>query len=194
MNTKKLVTMSLLGLASAGIMTANTYAFGGHNMDADRYEELKTMILNATSYEDFKTMMEAKREEHKAERQAFKDSVTKTVVNLANGVEVTMTSEDADVVAKLQNREHKEPKNEEVTKITTNLANGIKITITAEDEDLIKRIQARAERKGNGMDHGRHGRRGGDFSQDSDQDSQNGFGRRGRGGFRGFFGEQNQDQ
>lgn len=85
--------------------------------------------------------------------------IERTITNLSNGVEITMTSTDADVVTKMQEREVREPKNDEVSVSKTNIANGVITTITTTNADMVERIQARAE-GGKGARGGKGGRGG----------------------------------
>ncbi|MCX7895449.1 MAG: hypothetical protein N2447_05800 [Thermoanaerobaculum sp.] len=82
-----------------------------------------------------------------------KDSaVTKQVENLANGVKITMTSNDPKVVAKLQSKEEGAGEGcqgcpmhaQGVTKTTEKLPNGVVITATATDPKLVSALQQHA--------------------------------------------------
>ncbi len=167
MKTNKSIAMGVLGLASVSLMGGAVSAYGGGMGGADRYEQMRSIYMSATSYEDFQAKMEVIKAERQAEREAFKNSVTKTVTKLSNGVEVTMTSDDAAVVEKLQNKPEREAREgSEVTKVKTNIANGVKVTVTTDNADLVERIQSKAERvkkggRGHGGKHGRGGKRGG---------------------------------
>jgi len=76
----------------------------------------------------------------------MKDSVTKNVEKISNGIIVTVTSDDAAVVEKIQNKEHRDPKNEEITRTIENISNGVKMTITSDNSDLVEKIQNHEDR------------------------------------------------
>lgn len=103
---------------------------------------------------------QAEKELRKAERGAFRDAMTKTVTNLDNGVQVTLSSDDAEVVAKIQNsdrHENKEKKGIVVTKTLTDT--GVMMTITSDDVEQVAKIQHHAERRQDG--EGKPQKRGG---------------------------------
>ena len=128
MKNSKKFTGSLLGLAVLTVMAGTASAnFDSRNGGGeDRFAAMQAIYLSATSYEDFQAKMEVMKSEKKAEREAFKASITKTVNNLSNGVEVTMTSTDSAVVEKLQNKPVREAKEDsEVTHTQVNVANGV---------------------------------------------------------------------
>ncbi len=89
-------------------------------------------------------------------------NLDRSVTNVANGVEITMTSTDADTVTKLQAMERpKFPEkvlaDKNITVTQTNITNGVRVTITSTDADTVKTIQEREqqhsfqEAKGLGM-------------------------------------------
>ncbi len=168
--------MGIIGITATGLMASQASAFRGGEGSADRYQEMRALYLESASYEDFQAKMEVKRTEREASRTAFQESITKTVTNLSNGVSVTVTSDDSEVVEKLQNKPEREAREgSEITTVKINLTNGVKITTTTDNSELVEKIQSRAERKENGRGHGKgHGKRGGQRG-----------GRGGRGGFRG---------
>ena len=172
--------MGLIGLSATGLVASSANAFwgGGKDGGAERYQQMRSFYLEATSYEDFQAKMESHKAEKKASHTSFQESITKTVLNLSNGVEVTMTSDDSETVTRLQNRSTREPREgSEITTVKTNLSNGVKITTTTDNSELVEKIQSRAERKGQGRGFGRgHGKRRGE--------GQRGGKRGGRGGFR----------
>ena len=94
---------------------------------------------------------------HDCDRGGIHSQVEREVSIIDNGVVITLTSENQEVVDKLHNPpEHDhEPHNEEVEREVENLENGIEITLTTDDPEILERIQTRAE---NGKWHprGRH--------------------------------------
>lgn len=66
------------------------------------------------------------------------------VENTDNGIQITMTSTDADTVAKLQSSQHRKiaQKGEQKIAVTqTNLQNGVQITVTSEDPATVTKLQ-----------------------------------------------------
>jgi len=88
--------------------------------------------------------------------------ITKTVTNLENGVQIDVTSDDADIVSKIQSREQRTPRRDDVTLTQENISNGVRITITTTDPEKVERLQKRAENGHNkqGKGKGNFGRRG----------------------------------
>lgn len=168
-NTKKF-TGSLLGLAVLTVLAGTASAnFEGRNAGGeDRFAAMQAIYQSATSYEDFQAKMEVLKAEKQSEREAFKASITKTVNNLSNGVEVTMTSTDSAVVEKLQNKPVREAREgSEVTHTQVNISNGVKTTITTDNAELVEKIQTRASaekqergQRGEGKRGGKRGQRG----------------------------------
>ena len=104
------------------------------------------------------------------EMQEIQESITRTVENIENGVQITITSDDEDVVTHLQEeRNPRGPRNEDVVHTVENIENGIILTITSDDEALVEHIQEMAELRENGSPH--RGMKGGNHG-----------GRRGQGG------------
>lgn len=116
------------------------------------------------------------------ERPDFSENTEKTVTNLSNGVQVTITSDDADVVAKLQAKEQRESKSDEISIVKTNLSNGIQITVTTDNLTLIERIQNRAEKGGKGGERGQERK---NFQGQGEHDQEGREGGRQRHGGRG---------
>lgn len=82
------------------------------------------------------------------------ENVQETRTNLENGVKITRTSTDAEVVAKLQAEEANRPtpKNgdDSMSKITFSKAtidNGVEITMTSSDADMVKQLQEGPKRR-----------------------------------------------
>lgn len=180
MNKKLIGTSLAIMLSVASFGSTNAFGFGGQGQDGqrgqrgemhqraemtqERFDEMKAMFNKYTNVADFIAAKKLKMEERKAEHEAMKDSVTKNVEKISNGIIVTVTSDDAAVVEKIQNKEHRDPKNEEITRTIENISNGVKMTITSDNSDLVEKIQNHEDRmgkRGNRMNHqGRGGERG----------------------------------
>jgi hypothetical protein len=96
----------------------------------------------------------------------FGKNVQRSVVNISNGVQVTMTSTDAATVTKLQAfQQPTPPANSNVTVAQTNVSNGVQITMSSTDAATVTKLQSSGgfgrgfggPRGGKG---GRHGARG----------------------------------
>ncbi len=99
------------------------------------------------------------------------DKVTRTVANVDNGVTVTMTTDDATVLAALQSDDKAAGRgfanDSKVTFTKENVANGVKLTITSTDASEVKKIQEREANMGKfaqgmmnkGMGRGMRGQR-----------------------------------
>ncbi len=70
----------------------------------------------------------------------FKQDVTRSVEKIDNGVVITLTSDDADVVQKLQDHQPQHEM-ENVTRTVVNLDNGVQITLTSDDADTVQKLQ-----------------------------------------------------
>ena len=79
---------------------------------------------------------------------ASMNGVDRKITNLDDGVEITLTTEDQDQLARIIERteSNDRPKNEDVTEKVEVLDNGVKITLTAEDPDEVAKIQRHAQR------------------------------------------------
>jgi len=184
MKISKIGFVSVLSLMAMIIITSQTYAFGGGReggpeMTQEHFAEMRALFLN-NDFESFKAVMEEKRQSQQEDRKAFQDSITREVNNIDNGVEMTLTSTDPEVVTKLQSREEKKPRNTEVTRVKENITNGVKITITSDDEELVEKIQSKKE----GMSaRGQKGRGGRNMKgqQNGEDNQRGGYGRMGRG-------------
>ncbi|MDP2104284.1 MAG: hypothetical protein Q8K26_05170 [Candidatus Gracilibacteria bacterium] len=104
----------------------------------------------------------------------YASKITRAVNNIANGVEITMTTTDAATLTHMQsmfdNNQAKTPANSLITVKREKLANGTKITMTSTDAATVKSIQERAAagkmgafgQGGMGGKHGKmEGKRGG---------------------------------
>lgn len=108
--------------------------------------------------------METIREQHKAEMESMQEKITRSVENIENGIVQTVTSDDADIVAKIQTQHSNMPQrgNDKISRIVENITNGVKITITSDDADMVEHLQNRSEKGMGRMDKmgGRFGKAG----------------------------------
>lgn len=74
------------------------------------------------------------------------DLIKREVVKTANGVVITMTTEDAEELARLQAHTPPAPPYGKATVVKENIINGVRITISSNDAEEIKRIQEHSER------------------------------------------------
>lgn len=87
-------------------------------------------------------------------------NVQRTVENITNGVNISLTSSDAATVTKLQARKAPTRKNDTVSVTQSNLSNGIQISITATDPAKVSKIQEREAHPRMPKGHRGHGKRG----------------------------------
>lgn len=76
------------------------------------------------------------------------DNVERVIEKLDNGVRITLTSDDPEVVARLQQGppEGRRPRPETINETREPIDNGVVITITSDDPAEVERIQRMAER------------------------------------------------
>ncbi len=117
---------------------------------SDKFEKLITAheARKAGNREEAKQIREELgiknfRKQHKRARKNVERKVTK----IENGIEITVTSTDPEVVTKLQSRTGRPARNEAITRTRTNIENGVKITITSDDPELVEKIQNRKAHK-----------------------------------------------
>lgn len=73
------------------------------------------------------------------------EKINRTVKNIDKGIEITMTSNDSEIVKKLQDNQINLPNlkdNEKISKNKTNIENGIKVTITSDEQQIVKKLQS----------------------------------------------------
>lgn len=131
---KKFITTS--GLALALIGTGFAMPAAAQSFDAGDSE---------------RPTFEQRGERGQAQRRARKnlgDDVTKTVSKIDNGIILTLTTEDADLLTKIQARENKKER-ENVTTSKVNIANGVQLTITSDDAETVAKMHERADRSVN---------------------------------------------
>jgi hypothetical protein len=96
-------------------------------------------------------------ESNRSDKATWKVNVTRTVTNIANGVQISETTSDPTALAKLNERftkaQAKTPTNPNplVTVTRTQLSNGIQTTITSTDAATVTKIQS------NGGNFGKRG-------------------------------------
>lgn len=172
---KKTIGLSVATLAlgmSLAVPSADAF-FGGRGNDGaergqrvgqhremtqDRFDQLKALFVQYTDVESFREAMEQFRSEHeeereekRAEHEAMRESIATVIENIDNGIVKTITSDDPEVVAKIQERVgDRDPKNENVTHVVELLDDGVQITITSDDEEHVEKIQNRSEKMGKG--------------------------------------------
>lgn len=170
---KKTITFGAVALSlGAFLITPTADAFWGGRggeMSQDQFTEMKQMIQSFTSVEDFQAAMQAKHEEMKAEHEAMKKLVSHEVEKIDNGVVITITTEDAEALAKMKKRHEKmdakEVKNRNITRTVEALNNGFKTTLTTDDPDTLERLYRRAENGWNEMERENHmGRMNGEMN------------------------------
>lgn len=93
------------------------------------------------------------------DRQAFQELVDREVTQLDNGVQILITTDDAEALEKVQS--HEGPEREGVDASRELLDNGVLVTITSDDSEQVERIQAHAERGPRGRRGGHRGCNGG---------------------------------
>lgn len=78
----------------------------------------------------------------------FMEKVTRTVEKIDKGVIITMTTDDADTLTKLQNMPAEGPEHDgrgafmdSVTREVTKLDNGIQIKLTSDDASVVEKLQ-----------------------------------------------------
>ena len=136
-NTKKIFTVMMIFsiiLSSLTVSINPTQAFWGGKKDQNENFEREEYQKG-----NFK--------KNKHKKHLYFDSITRSVENIENGVIITLTSEKAEAVEHLQNKDHREAKNESINKEVEKLENGIKITITSSDEEMVKKIQEKKAEK-----------------------------------------------
>lgn len=89
-------------------------------------------------------------------RHEFRDEISHEMESISNGVIITITAENEDAIAHIQERAQNEdrPEREDVEKNVELLDDGVQLTLTSDDEEIVERLQE-------GKQHGpRGGKRG----------------------------------
>ena len=184
---KKIIGLGVATLSLGILLVAPSVdAFGGRGAEnnPERYAEMQEMRASFDSVEDFR----GARDEMRANRESL---VSHDVEKIANGVVFTITTDDADALARMQERQaNGENGNgegfnrENVSRSVETLENGTRITITTDDADTLERLHDRAD---NGWKRGqrRNGRGGSNMNgQGGGQGGRGGQGGGQRGGMR----------
>lgn len=96
--------------------------------------------------------------EQRHSRPSFSpEDVERSVEKISDGVIETITSDDEDIVEKLQNHEPPAPRDESLTVVKENITNGIRITKTSDDAQTVERLHERADNPRQGSGNGGHG-------------------------------------
>ena len=80
----------------------------------------------------------------------FHDKVTVQVTRLSNGIQTTVTTDDADALKQLHAQADRHALMQSVQHSVTNLENGVQIEITSSTPEAIEMIQSREHPKGRG--------------------------------------------
>ncbi|MFO0781266.1 MAG: hypothetical protein U0519_05335, partial [Candidatus Gracilibacteria bacterium] len=110
-------------------------------------------VVSAATTADTLTRQIPKHEFNMKEKRPELKNVSRSVQNISNGVQVTLTSTDADTVTKLQQHQMPQPpkdapadaKKPDISFTQTNVTNGVQITITSTDATVVSRIQEDAK-------------------------------------------------
>lgn len=83
----------------------------------------------------------------------FDGKVERSVEDIENGVVITLTTDDADTLTKLQNKADEAPADDapfadEVTREIILLDNGIQITLTSDDPSVVEKLQNMPDKPG----------------------------------------------
>ena len=80
-------------------------------------------------------------------KENFRESITRNVEKLDNGVRITETSEDAETVSRLHDKADKFAMKDKISKEVIELDNGVKVTVSGSDAESIEFIQSRDEKR-----------------------------------------------
>jgi hypothetical protein len=165
------LALGVVGLSSA----ANHFERG------DRVERTPEAMIEhlqekgGLTLEEATTKME-EMQERKAMHEAFKvfqDDITIVTTNIENGVEKTVTSDNAEAVTAIKERhaahaekmiEHQERHDSKfdfnIDHEVVELANGLKVTVTSDSAEGVERIQSKLDGEHGHKCGGKHGKRG----------------------------------
>lgn len=154
-NTLKIGTLGLvLGTTALLIPQADAFFGGGRGITEDSFQTFRQYFVN-NDFEGFKTALENFRETRQSDRESRQESINRTVENIDNGVLVTVTSTNQEVVDHLQSKDRPEPQREGILRTVQNIESGVQMTITSDDADLVSHIQDREQdgfhKRGQGM-------------------------------------------
>lgn len=101
------------------------------------------VVASQANYADAATGSQG---EHRRGPMPFDENVSRTVEDIENGVVITLTTEDAETLEKLQSMPTDAPADgpfaDEVTREITLLDNGVQITLTSEDASVVEKLQS----------------------------------------------------
>jgi hypothetical protein len=140
---------ALIGLVATAI-GATSLSSEVHAEELPENERPAINQLQKRFQNKVKDLTEEERKELKAERQKkneLKGTIAKEIINISNGVQITLTSNNTEAIEMLQTKEQRKPHHEDVTITTENLTNGVRITITTTDENKVEQIQNRASKQ-----------------------------------------------
>lgn len=95
--------------------------------------------------EDPKVLKKMQSHEPKTPRLNSEIKITKE--NLENGIKITKTSDNQEVVAHLHEMADRIEMKKSITRETTNIDNGIVMTIISTDPEVVKKIQSKEEKE-----------------------------------------------
>lgn len=80
--------------------------------------------------------------------QELHQQITHEITKLDNGIQMTITSENAEALEFIREHEekHSQKQRDNVNVTTTDLDNGVQVTITSEDSEVIEKLHERADR------------------------------------------------
>lgn len=149
------IAYALPVLAVLGVSTAD--AAWGNYSDEDRQQfrqELRQNFQGNKNFGNFEKREFSGKKRGKFARRGMHqnmEGVEHNVTKLSNGLRVVMTSDDSEVVTKLQeqatNRSERAQNRENVNVTVTNLSNGVQIDTTTTDAEILEKMHEKADRK-----------------------------------------------
>ena len=147
--------------------TADAFWGGGeeNGITSERFTEMKQIFASYSSVEVFQEAMQEKREARKVERAAMKEKISHEITKIENGVVIKVTSDDADIVEKIQKKQEEKGERrhgaKDITRTVVELENGLQITMTTTDSERLEKMYERADNEWEGME--RRGRYNGEM-------------------------------
>lgn len=164
MKTTKIL-LPALGILVGGsfFSVSQADAFWGRNMiDETQFQQVREYFVN-NDFEGFKTAVSTMHETRRTQMESYRNKTVHAVENIDNGIIKTITSDDPEVVAHIQERSAqnmpKDPDKNSIQKTVENIANGVKITITSDTEEGVEHLQNGLQKNnmGRGKSHGGRG-------------------------------------
>ncbi len=145
MNRKSMMMTSLaLGLMLTSVAVGTSVLADNDNLHTSPGKSAWKMFSTPS---DVTPADAGKKGEHRPMLDLSK--IKRTVENTAQGVVITLTSDDATIVAKLQEKKDRpEPKDSKITHTEEKISNGVKVTISSTDADTAKKVQEREDKGG----------------------------------------------